>query len=141
MIRRLWGCLLLPLCFLGTTCSAQTTLAGSVQWETAWRTGYPRAGLKNGDTLVEWFKARAKSLGREGKLRLLIIGDGQSPPDAQTVKDRIAWYKANRYPYLDSQEGLDSTAMKRLGWFNDNIHLAQPGGQGIGEAIARLFVP
>ncbi len=31
--------------------------------------------------------------------------------------------------------------MKRLGWFKDNIHLAQPGGQGIGEAIAKLFVP
>jgi hypothetical protein len=66
---------------------------------------------------------------------------GQSPPDAQTVKDRIAWYKAHRYPYLDLQEGLDSAAMNRLGWFHDNIHLAQPGGQGIGAAIARLFIP
>jgi len=67
--------------------------------------------------------------------------DGQSRPDAQTVKDRIAWYQANHYPYLDLQEGLDSTAMKRLGWFKDNIHLAQPGGQGIGEAVAKLFSP
>jgi hypothetical protein len=67
--------------------------------------------------------------------------DGQSPPDAQTVKDRIAWYEANHYPYLNLEEGLDSTAMKRLGWFKDNIHLAQPGGEGIGRAIARLFLP
>ena len=67
--------------------------------------------------------------------------DGQSRPDAQTVKDRIVWYKANRYPYLDLQEGLDSMAMKRLGWFKDNIHLAQPGGQGIGDAVAKLFSP
>ena len=67
--------------------------------------------------------------------------DGQSPPDAQTVKDRIAWYEANRYPYLNLEAGLDSAAMKQLGWFNDNIHLAQPGGQGIGEAIARIFLP
>jgi hypothetical protein len=272
LIRQVFGCLLLPLYFLGTTCSAQTTLPESVQLKTAWRTGFPRAGLNNGETLVEWFKTRAKSLGQEGKWRLLIIGDslsdggyhwshyfrrdlqaaygnagpgniwavhaggapgqgfapswlfspddfsshkgakgawrngwggrgdiwpylgwngnflardsseaqyfleaqgsrftvvyssgtfttfngqpvenraggftatfdGQSPPGAQTVKDRIAWYKANRYPYLDLQEGLDSAAMKRLGWFNDNIHLAQPGGQGIGEAIAKLFAP
>ena len=67
--------------------------------------------------------------------------DGQSPPDAQTIKDRIAWYEAHRYPYLDFQEGLDSAAMKRLGWFHDNIHLNQPGGQGIGEAVAKLFTP
>jgi hypothetical protein len=67
--------------------------------------------------------------------------DGQSPPDAQTVKDRIAWYEANHYPYLNLEEGLDSGAMKRLGWFKDNIHLAQPGGQGIGEAIEKLFLP
>lgn len=67
--------------------------------------------------------------------------DGQSPPDAQTVKDRIAWYEAKRYPYLNFQEGLDSAAMKQLDWFKDNIHLAQPGGQGIGEEIANLFLP
>ena len=66
---------------------------------------------------------------------------GQSPPDAQTVKDRIAWYEAHRYPYLNFQEGLDSGAMNRLGWFKDNIHLAQPGGQAIGEAVAKLFTP
>ena len=67
--------------------------------------------------------------------------DGQSPPDAQTVKERIAWYEANRYPYLNLEAGLDSSAMKQLGWFKDNIHLAQPGGQGIGEALATLFLP
>ena len=67
--------------------------------------------------------------------------DGQSPPDAQTVMDRIAWYEANRYPYLNLEAGLDSAAMKQLGWFNDNIHLAQPGGQAIGEAIAKIFLP
>jgi len=39
------------------------------------------------------------------------------------------------------EAGLDSAAMKQLGWFNDNIHLAQPGGQAIGEAIARIFLP
>jgi hypothetical protein len=66
---------------------------------------------------------------------------GQSPPDAQTVKDRIAWYEAHQYPYLNFQEGLDSAAMKRLEWFKDNIHLAQPGGQGIGQAVAKLFTP
>jgi hypothetical protein len=67
--------------------------------------------------------------------------DGQSPPDAQTVKDRVAWYAAKGYPYFNLQEGLDSAAMKQLGWFKDNIHLAQPGGQGIGEALAKLFLP
>ncbi len=67
--------------------------------------------------------------------------DGQSPPDAQTVKERVAWYDAHRYPYLHLEEGLDSAVMKKLGWFHDNIHLAQPGGQGIGEAIASLFLP
>ena len=67
--------------------------------------------------------------------------DGQSAPDAQTVKERIAWYTEKGYPYLNLQEGLDSATMKELGWFKDNIHLAQPGGQGIGEAIAKLFLP
>jgi len=67
--------------------------------------------------------------------------DGQSPPDAQTVKDRVAWYETMRFPYLNLEEGLDSSAMKQLGWFKDNIHLAQPGGQGIGQAIAKLFLP
>jgi hypothetical protein len=67
--------------------------------------------------------------------------DGISPADAQTWKERTAWFEAKRYPYLDLQAGLDRKAMKELGWFSDNIHLAPPGGQGIGDAIARLFVP
>jgi len=63
----------------------------------------------------------------------------QTPLSAGSQTSRTAWNPG--YPYLDLQEGLDSTAMKRLGWFKDNIHLAQPGGQGIGETIARLFLP
>jgi hypothetical protein len=67
--------------------------------------------------------------------------DGISPADAQTLAERATWYEAHRYPYLDLQHGLDSRAMKELGWFHDNIHLAPPGGRGIGEAISRLFLP
>jgi hypothetical protein len=67
--------------------------------------------------------------------------DGISPADAQTWKERTEWFEAKHYPYLDLQAGLDPVAMKRLGWFSDNIHLAPPGGQGIGDAIARLFLP
>ncbi len=67
--------------------------------------------------------------------------DGISPADAQTWKERTAWFEANHYPYLDLQAGLDAGAMKQLGWFADNIHLAPRGGQGIGDAIARLFLP
>ena len=136
---------------------------------TAWKTGYPAKCLKNAQDLMASFKAKARDLGRDGKLRVLIIGDslsageyhwshyfrrglqaaygdggpgaiwsafaggavtraiprtkllfminwaprdGQSPPDTQTVKDRIAWYEANHYPYVNLQEGLDSGAMK-----------------------------
>ena len=46
--------------------------------ETAWRPGYPQAGLKNARSLVEWFTTRAKGLGQDGKLRVLIIGDSLS---------------------------------------------------------------
>ena len=67
--------------------------------------------------------------------------DGISPADAQTWKERTEWFEAKHYPYLDLQAGLDRAAMKQLGWFSDNIHLAPPGGQGIGDAIARLFLP
>ncbi|MGD0776627.1 MAG: hypothetical protein ABSC05_27745 [Candidatus Solibacter sp.] len=67
--------------------------------------------------------------------------DGISPSDAKTWKERTAWFEARKYPYLDLQNGLDRLKMKDLGWFKDNIHLEQPGGQGIGEAIARLFLP
>ena len=31
--------------------------------------------------------------------------------------------------------------MKELGWFQDNIHLAPAGGEGIGRPIARLLLP
>jgi hypothetical protein len=57
MIRRLWGCLLLPLCFLGTACSAQTTLPESVQWETAWRTVYSQTPI----TVECWVKLLSKT--------------------------------------------------------------------------------
>jgi hypothetical protein len=67
--------------------------------------------------------------------------DGISPSDAQTWKERTAWFQAKHLPYLDLQAGLDRVAMKRLGWFADNIHLAPPGGRGIGEAIAKLLLP
>ena len=67
--------------------------------------------------------------------------DGISPADAQTWKERTEWFEAKHYPYLDLQAGLDRNTMKQLGWFSDNIHLAPPGGQGIGDAIARLFLP
>jgi hypothetical protein len=67
--------------------------------------------------------------------------DGISPADAQTWKERTVWWEAKHYPYLDLQSGLNRVAMKELGWFNDNIHLTPPGGQGIGDAISRLFLP
>jgi hypothetical protein len=67
--------------------------------------------------------------------------DGISPADAQTWRERKAWFEAKHLPYLDLQAGLDSPKMKGLGWFNDNIHLTPAGGQGIGKAIARLFLP
>jgi hypothetical protein len=67
--------------------------------------------------------------------------DGISPADAQTWEERTTWFEARHYPYLDLQAGLDRQAMKDLGWFHDNIHLTSPGGQGIGDAIARLFLP
>ena len=67
--------------------------------------------------------------------------DGASEFDAQSVRSRIAWYESHRYPYLNLEEGLDSAAMKELGWFSDGIHITQAGGQAIGEAITKLFLP
>ena len=57
------------------------------------------------------------------------------------IKDRIAWFESNHYPYLDLYAGLNKAKMKELGWYADNIHLAPPGGKGIGHAISRLFLP
>ena len=54
---------------------------------------------------------------------------------------RRLWFEAHRWPYLDLQLGLNAAAMKELGWFQDNIHLAPPGGKGIGDAISELFLP
>jgi hypothetical protein len=42
---------------------------------------------------------------------------------------------------LNLEEGLDSTAMKELGWFSDGIHLTPTGGKAIGEAVTKLFLP
>lgn len=67
--------------------------------------------------------------------------DGISPADAKTLAERAAWFEEHRYPYLDLQHGLNSRAMKELGWFQDNIHLAPAGGKGIGDAISQLFLP
>ncbi len=57
------------------------------------------------------------------------------------TQDNYRWCKTIHMCHLNLEAGLDSAAMNQLGWFNDNIHLAQPGGQGIGEAIARIFLP
>ena len=78
--------------------------------------------------------------------RLLFINgweprDGISSSDAKTQADRCTWYEAGKYPWLDLQKGLNAGAMKELGWFQDNIHLAPPGGKGIGDAISTLFLP
>jgi hypothetical protein len=67
--------------------------------------------------------------------------DGQSDFDAQMIKHRISWYEEHHYPYLNLEEGLDSAAMKQLGWYSDGIHLTQAAGQAIGETVARLFLP
>jgi hypothetical protein len=67
--------------------------------------------------------------------------DGISPSDLQTCKDRIAWFESNHHPYLDLYAGLNKARMKEFGWYADNIHLAPPGGKGIGHAISRLFLP
>ena len=67
--------------------------------------------------------------------------DGISPQDAKTLADRLAWYEANKYAYLDLQHGLNPKAMKELGWFQDGIHLAPRGGKEIGDAISKLFLP
>jgi hypothetical protein len=80
------------------------------------------------------------------KTRLLFFNcweprDGISPADAKTLADRLAWYEANKYSYLDLQHGLNPGKMKELGWFQDGIHLAPPGGKGIGDAISKLFLP
>ena len=107
------------------------------QLPTAWNAGYPAQGLKNADALISSFKSRAKNL----FFKCWDPRDGISPSDAQTWQERTAWFQAKHLPYLDLQAGLDRVAMKRLGWFADNIHLAPPGGQGIGEAIAKLLLP
>jgi hypothetical protein len=67
--------------------------------------------------------------------------DGISPSDARTLADRLAWYEANKYPYLDLQHGLNPKTMKELGWFQDGIHLTPRGGKEIGDAISKLFLP
>ena len=76
---------------------------------------------------------------------LIVIGwlprDGQSPADARSMADRVAWCEADRLPYLDLSGGLDSRKMQELDWFADNIHLAPAGGKAIGDGIARLFLP
>lgn len=74
---------------------------------------------------------------------LFVIGwlprDGQSPADARTMEDRIAWCEASHLPYLNLRDALDPRRMKALGWFADNIHLAPPGGKAIGDGVSLLF--
>src|ERR1019366_200869 len=45
---------------------------------TAWNPGYPQQGLKNAATFIAGFKEKAQHLGKDGKLRILIIGDSLS---------------------------------------------------------------
>ncbi len=76
---------------------------------------------------------------------LVVIGwlprDGQSPADAQSMADRIAWCEAGHLPYLNLRDGLDPLRMQELGWFADNIHLTPPGGKAIGDSVSLLFGP
>jgi len=67
--------------------------------------------------------------------------DGISEFDAQAVKSRVEWYESHRYPYLNLEEGLDAATMNKMGWFSDGIHVTAAGGQGIGEAVTKLFLP
>jgi hypothetical protein len=67
--------------------------------------------------------------------------DGQSAFDAEAIKSRIAWYESRQYSFFNLEEGLDSAAMKDLGWFQDGIHLTLAAGRSIGEALAKLFLP
>jgi hypothetical protein len=58
---------------------AQTVAHNSlVAPSTAWKAGYPAKCLKNARDLTASFKAKARNLGRDGKLRVLIIGDSLS---------------------------------------------------------------
>ncbi len=102
--------------------------------------------VSNTNRLYEYERLVQRVKGAVPKTQIMFFNcwnprDGINAADAQTSKERLEWFEAKRLPYLDLQSGLDRQAMKDLGWFNDNIHLAPPGGQGIGEAITRLFLP
>ena len=45
---------------------------------TAWNAGYPLKGFRNADALAASFEAKAQNLGKDGKLRILIIGDSDT---------------------------------------------------------------
>ena len=63
------------------------------------------------------------------------------PKDVEARKSRSANLEGSHSAILDLYEGLDRVKMGQLGWFKDEIHLDQPGGEGIGKAITGLFLP
>jgi len=56
-------------------------------------------------------------------------------------RKRLAHLEGSGEAILDLREGLDTQLMSKLGWYKDAIHLAQPGGEGIGNGILALFLP
>src|ERR1700722_2555194 len=50
----------------------------SLAAQTAWNPGYPQNGLKNAGEFIAGFKQKAQHPGKDGKLRILIIGDSLS---------------------------------------------------------------
>ena len=69
----------------GATGGAAARVADSGPSDTAWKEGHPALGLKHADALVARFKDKASHLGRDGKLRVLIIGDSLSDGHYQLV--------------------------------------------------------
>lgn len=77
---------IVAVCLIGSAavCTAYRAYAESPQpsttaeSKTAWNDGYPLKGLKNTDAFIVSFKDKAKHLGKDGKLRILIIGDSLS---------------------------------------------------------------
>lgn len=75
----------------------------------------------------------------------MICWDSRSgenfPKNVEARQRRQAYFDSTKAATLNFYDGLDRTQMDKLGWFKDNIHLAQPGGEGIGKGVVDLFLP
>lgn len=100
---------------------------------------------EGGDTDYRRMVDRVSKALPDAKSLHFICWDSKSgsnfPKDIDARKERRATLEETHAAILNLYEGLDRVRMGELKWFKDEIHLDQPGGEGIGKGIADLFLP